>query len=401
MDFDVLVIGGGPAGSAAARRAATHGLSVALVDRAAFPREKVCGDGLIPDALTGLRELGLSSWVLPTASRSSGIQVFAPDGRRVRFSTDSACIARRELDDLLRLGAMEAGAQFIERHKVTAPILEGRTVAGAVFSQTPSGPPVEICAKVTILATGASAGPLDAFGVCRRPTPSATAARMYVEVDPATAAEVGDDLLISYDAATLPGYGWIFPGPRGVFNVGFGYFYDARRRFAPVNLRVLLERFLRTFPAAVTLMRGARTITPLRGAPIRTAMQGADLARPGLLVAGDAAGLTYSLTGEGIGKALQSGMLAADLIAEYLPESAAASRIARAYPAELAERFGRRFRAYRTAQNWVSIPPLGNFLAARATRDGFVKRQIEALLADEGDPRALFSLRGMLRAVLS
>ncbi|HSC27847.1 MAG TPA: geranylgeranyl reductase family protein [Vicinamibacterales bacterium] len=398
MRFDVLVIGAGPAGAAAARRAASRGLSVALVDRADFPRDKVCGDALIPDALSALAELGMSS-ILAAGSRSAGLRVFAPDGTGVALAAESVCVPRRELDEALRTGAVEAGATFLPRHTLEAPLVNGEAVTGARFVQTGTGARVELRARATVLATGGSAGPLECFGVCRRSTPSATAGRIYVEVDPATSAGL-TDLLISYDAAICPGYGWIFPGPRHTFNVGVGFFYDSRRRPNPANLRILLDRFLGTFPPAAALMRGARSISPLRGAPLRTAMTGADLARPGLLVAGDAAGLTYSLTGEGIGKAMQSGILAADVIAANPGDShGAATRIAAAYAVELTARFGARFRAYRTAQGWVTSHAVGNLLARRANRGRFVRQQLEALIAENGDPRALFSLGGLARAL--
>ena len=121
--------------------------------------------------------------------------------------------------------------------------------------------------------------------------------------------------MISYDRTICPGYGWIFPGPDHIFNVGIGYFYDGKRPLPDRNVRTLLDRFLTHFPPARTLMQHGQPLTPLKGAPLRTRLNGAQLARPGLMVIGEAAGTTYSFTGEGIGKAMASGLLAAEVIA--------------------------------------------------------------------------------------
>src|SRR5919199_1670186 len=99
MHHDVLVIGAGPAGAAAARRLAQHGLDVALVDRSEFPRDKVCGDALIPDALRALEQLSLKTRVLHDALSLHGVRVYAPNRTSVTLSGECACITRTVLDD--------------------------------------------------------------------------------------------------------------------------------------------------------------------------------------------------------------------------------------------------------------------------------------------------------------
>src|SRR5687767_6434378 len=131
--FDVLVIGAGPAGAAAARRAALSGLSVALVDRSEFPRDKVCGDALIPDALHALTNLGMLERVVPVSLQSSGVRVYAPNGMSVALSGRSACVPRRLLDETLQAGALEAGATFRAPLKVVAPLIQGQTIVGGRF----------------------------------------------------------------------------------------------------------------------------------------------------------------------------------------------------------------------------------------------------------------------------
>ena len=295
---------------------------------------------------------------------------------------------------------MEAGARFTAPLRVEAGIESDGVVRGARFVDPRSGEVVTIRSRLTLLATGAAAGALKAFGVCERQRASAMAARVYYEV-PAGLAERGDGLCISYDRAICPGYGWIFPGPNLVWNVGVGFFYDGRSAPPVTNVRRLFERFAETFPLARDIVRHGRPLGPLKGAPLRTGLSGATLSRPGLLVIGEAAGLTYSFSGEGIGKAMASGILAAEIAREASGGDLAGASIGEAYTSRLRLECGARFRAYRLAQDWLSRPRFADFLAWRASRSTFVRAQLEAMLNETGDPRALFSPIGLLRALLS
>ena len=396
IHVDVLIIGAGPAGSAAAVGLARAGFEVLMVDRSAFPREKVCGDALIPDALRALEHLAVKQAVLRRSRALDGVRVYAPDGHFVDISGDCACIPRNTFDEVLRGQAVNAGAQFISGYEVAHPLLDADTVVGAQFRNGRHG--LRVNASVTLLATGAAAGPLERFGVCDRVTPSATAARVYVRTDEDFARPFRH-LCISYDAAICPGYGWIFPVDSATFNVGVGYFYDCATAPPEKNIRRLFERFARTFPPAVDIMAHATSISELRGAPLRTALAGSALSRPGLLVVGEAAGLTYSFTGEGIGKALESGILASEVITGCEAHRDGRPRaIADAYATGIRETFGARFRAYQSAQDWLASPLLANLLAWRARKSPFMRRQLSGVFQETTNPRQLFSTAGILRS---
>ena len=402
MRVDTLVIGAGPAGSAAAISLARAGRDVLMVDRAAFPRDQVCGDALIPDALKALDRLGLRADVLRRSRVLDGVRVHAPGGQFVDVSGDCACIPRVVFDELLRSAAMNAGARFSPNVDVRGALVEDGRVTGADLGTS------KVRADVTLLATGAAAEPLKRFGVCHRITPSATAARIYVRTDEVFARQARH-LCISYDAAICPGYGWIFPGPEATFNVGVGCFYDGEAGLKArlydrklydrklydrkLNLRELLRRFLDTFQPAADVMRHAIHVTELKGAPLRTALRGAALSRPGLLVVGEAAGLTYSFSGEGIGKALESGIIAAEAILH--------GESADQYAARIRAAFSPRFRAYKLAQDWLARPTVANVLARRARKSPFVRRELSGLFQETADPRRLFSAAGMLRSFIS
>ncbi|HTT11448.1 MAG TPA: geranylgeranyl reductase family protein [Burkholderiaceae bacterium] len=399
LETDVLVIGAGPAGSAAARTAAQLGSRVVLVDRHRFPRDKVCGDALIPDALEALARLGLNARVLAEARPLGSLRIYAPNGRCVELYAQMGCLPRSRLDELMREGAEQAGATFLAPCALAQALDRDGVIAGATFEPAAGGAPITVRARLTLLATGAAAGPLLKFGVCERRPASAIAARVYVRAPQRFAVE-HDHLCISYDRHVCPGYGWLFPGPDGVFNVGVGYFDDTKARPPTTNIRRLFDRFVQTFAPARALLAVATPLTDLRGAPLRTALAGAHLSRPGLLVIGEAAGTTYSFSGEGIGKAIASGIVAGEIAARAPRDTQAAIDAARTYAACIRSDFAERFRAYKIAQGWLAYPAVLGFLARRAAAGGYVRQQLQALLTETGDPSELFSVAGLLKSCL-
>ena len=128
---DVLVIGAGPAGSAAAITLARAGLDVVLVDQHPFPRDKVCGDGLIPDAHHALRKLGVLDEVMALAQAAGFVGCIGPRGGRVDVPGVLAVLPRKELDLILCRAAVAAGARMFAPVRFMAPIEEGGVVVGA------------------------------------------------------------------------------------------------------------------------------------------------------------------------------------------------------------------------------------------------------------------------------
>jgi flavin-dependent dehydrogenase len=392
----VTIVGAGPSGAAAAACLARHGVPVTLVDKRTFPRDKTCGDGLIPDAISALRELGVLDEVLKHALKVPFVRLYAPDRAWVDVRGDVACLPREKLDELLVQNARSQGADFYSGCRFIAPVREKGRVVGIRYT-TRAGRERELRSQYTLLATGAAPEPLQAAGICLRKEPSGLALRAYFALPPELAAEMRY-FAMSVEQALCPGYGWIFAGPNNIFNVGVGLFFDTRRKLPTHNARDLWRLFLDRFEPARRIERTSKQLTPVRGAPFRTALRGARLTLPGLLVIGEAAGTTYSFTAEGIGKALQSGMLAASCIAGARANGDSPEEL---YERSLIGRFGAQFRAYKRAQDWLSFPIMSNFVVHRARKGGYVKRQLEGFLAETADPEDLFSLKGMAKAVLT
>lgn len=389
---EVLVVGAGPAGSACAQRLARAGFDVVLADQHDFPRDKVCGDGLIPDAHRALARLGVLDEVLASARSARHVGCVGPRGGRVEVPARLAVLPRRELDEITRRAALAAGARWLSPARFEAPLLDAdQRVAGASFTLA-GGVPHSLRARWTVLATGAASGPLSAAGLCERRAPSGIALRGYVKneamVDRVT------DLDVVWHRALRRGYGWIFPCAGGVFNVGVGVIGPA-----DVNLRELFDAFTRVHPPARELMACGMPLGPLKGAPLRCSLDGARWSRAGLLVAGEAAGSTYLFTGEGIGKALETGMLAAEAIGAGRDEGRDDAGVRARYEAALSA-LKPRFAEYEQANRINNHPWLADLLVWRASRSDSILDRLSGVLEETHDPGHLVTARGVLRLFL-
>jgi flavin-dependent dehydrogenase len=349
---------------------------------------------LISDALRALETLDLFDRVAADVVEASELWVYVPSGLHVPLKGRFACVPRERLDAVLLEGAIEAGAQFISGLTALGAIEADGQVRGARFRAADDE--VTIAAPIVLLATGANATALTAFGFDVPKKPSAVAGRAYFQAPPEIAARFRH-LTIAYDRDWCPGYGWIFPSPGNRFNIGVGLF-PSTRETRP--LRHFWDAFRTQFPPAAAIIAASTQLTEFRGAPLRTGLTCTQFGRPGLLAIGEAASLTYPATGEGIGKAMESALLAANLIVGSDVSQSAAESLHVAYGAEFRRRFSPRYRAYQVAQAWAAHAVVINLLAARASRGRFARAELEALIAETGDARVLFSVKGLVSALL-
>ncbi len=382
---DVLVVGAGPAGSAAAITLARAGLDVVLVDHHAFPRDKVCGDGLIPDAHRALRRLGVLDEVMAQAQPVTHAGLVASRGGRVDVPGTLAVLPRRELDDIVCRAAVRAGARMHAPVRFVAPLEVQGVVVGARLAHGQATR--EIRCRWLLLATGAVPQALIAAGMALRQSPSGVALRGYLQHESMQGRI--DKLEVVWHRAVAPGYGWIFPCRDGVFNIGVGVF-DGR----DTNLRSLFEAFTHIYPNARDLVAGGRWIGPLKGAPLRTSLEGARFSRPGLLVTGEAAGSTYAFTGEGIGKAMETGMLAAEALLAGRGRDDAGVRAD--YEAHLAA-LKPRFDLYERANAVNHHPWLADLVIWRGRRSPRVLRRMSGVLDETSNPGQLLTAKGFYR----
>lgn len=353
-EAQVIVVGAGPAGSAAAAHLARAGVDVLLLEKSGFPREKVCGDGLTPRAVRQLVRMGVDIGA-PGWMRNKGMR-WVCEGREVELDWPrlgshpdfGLTRSRHDFDDLLAAHARAAGARLRTRVKVTAPLCDrAGSIIGVAASHGPGGDPVHYRAPLVVAADGASARTALALGLERDTAlPVAKAARRYYRSEARTHdpyLELWADLRCPGTGLDLPGYGWVFPLGDGRINVGLGALPRRGRR--PVDLRAALEHWLPRLPAHWGVHEDSAD-SPLRSAPLPMGLNRRPQYRRGLLLVGDSAGMVSPWSGEGIAQALEAGEVAAETIALALarPTGARREHALQQYPAEIRRRWGRYYR---------------------------------------------------------
>jgi flavin-dependent dehydrogenase len=282
-----------------------------------------------------------------------------------------------------------------------------------------SGAVREIRARWVVLATGAVPQALIAAQMCNRRTPSGVALRGYVKNEAMTSHLT--ELEVVWHPKLKPGYGWVFPCGQGVFNIGVGVAHShakgtrspwrawwGRKDMGEVNLREMLSTFKSIYPKAGELVRGGQWLleakgsqtcderSALKGAPLRCSLEGAQVARPGLLVTGEAAGSTYAFTGEGIGKALETGILAAQLLIKARAQSWTQAQVVDAWPEQL-HALKPRYVVYEKANTVNAHPWLVDLLVWSANRSPRRLQRMSGVLEETHLPSNLVNIKSWMR----
>ena len=321
MSYDLVVAGGGPAGAAAAWRAATAGARVLVCDKARFPRDKPCGDGLTPRAVASIGALGLDN-ELKKFNRVEKLRVHGA-GRTLTFDWPRSdafpdhgyVVARTDLDEMLLRHAQDAGAEVREETAVRSPIVEDGIVRGLVVRS--NGIDEQVRAPVVIAADGASSPVSRALGmVMDAKRPMGLAVRAHFDaLRPAADDGVIESYLELRDGdALLPGYGWIFPMGSPRINVGVGIL-STYKGWRDVNTAHLMEAFMRALPASWELpdISALRASGQLKGWRLPMGFGVRPPWRPGAIACGDAAGVVNPFNGEGISEAVESGVVGVEV----------------------------------------------------------------------------------------
>jgi geranylgeranyl reductase family protein len=386
--WDVAIAGAGPAGAIAAIHLAERGHRVLLLDKDSFPRDKVCGDGLIADSIRCLKRASLYEEVRRLGYETGIGSVFSPS--RIEFDVPGhfLTLKRLLLDNLIVQRAISSGATLLKAKVTRVLARPDRTVLFEAMGSTEAAR-----AKIALIATGASLDLASDLDLITQPGPDAVALRCYVR----SSFNI-DRLIISYDRTIAPGYAWIFPLGGGEYNVGCGIRYRESDG-ARVNLRRAFNLFIEGFPLAVELMKQARSITPLRGAMLRCALKGSIPLGPGnIMVIGETIGATFPFTGEGIGKAMETGEIAADISHRAL--TTGDYSCLGEFPARIERELKPKYSGYLLAEDWLSKPWLNDFMARRIRRSRYLQESIAGIINETADPRAAFSIRGLLRSLM-
>jgi len=341
---DVVIVGAGPGGSAAAYYLARQGLDVLLLDKSDFPRDKTCGDGLTPRALYVLEDMGVLEEVAGFAWRINGLELHAARGEVMRapipekdgYPNHLLIAPRLRLDDTIRRRALAAGASFHGSVRVTGVEREnGHVVVRGIQGGKSRAYP----GRVVILAVGANLRLLQRLGLLKRTPRMILAARAYYE----GMNGLTDRVQAHFENVPLPGYGWVFPLSETSANVGVG-FWQSRVpwRKLPASGGVAMNDFLCNGKLRA-MMNGAEAVGPVKGFPLRIDFASAPTYSDGVLLVGEAAGLVSPLTGEGIDFALESGKMAAEFLLGAFQRGDLSTRVLAGYDKLLRDRFQRLF----------------------------------------------------------
>jgi flavin-dependent dehydrogenase len=311
-----------------------------------------------------------------------------------------AVISRFVLDEILLKAAIRQGVVFQSGlcfEGLSRRPNQGQVVDGAWFRQ--AGKRILIPAKQIVIATGASSFALQAAAVEHRRAPSAVAMRAIIR-HPSMGEQI-NGLQVIWHRALSPGYAWLFPMQDQTYNLGVGVF-DVAKNWPQhkVNLRQLFDHLIDVNPMIARLLKEGEIIGPLKGAPLRSGLTGALPGQDGVLVCGEAIGSTYGLTGEGIGKAMETGLMAA----ESIVASGAQQAHGRASPGLRYERalasLRSRYAQYEKANRINRRPWLAEILIRLASCSPGLRFQASEVLNERRSPEDLVTMSGILSLLL-
>lgn len=398
----VLIVGAGPAGSAAAYYLAAAGIDVTVLEKTRFPREKVCGDGLTPRAVRELQLLGLPHDG-PEWQRTEGLRLLARE-RKVEvpwgalggeFPDYGLTRTRWGFDEELADHARAAGSTILEGHSVTEALTDdtGRVVGvrAALLDENgrKTGQVQDFPADVVLAADGNSTRTALSLGIAKRDDrPLGVAVRTYY-----TSPRHQENWMEGWLELTgpdprrpLPGYGWVFGVGDGTCNVGLGIL-NSSKEFGRLDYRQVLQQWVATMPAEWQF-DPEHQVGQIRGAALPMGFNRTPHYRPGLLLLGDAGGMVSPFNGEGISYAMESARYAAELLvsAAALPSRSVLDAGMLRYQERLRGLWGRHFTLGRGFAELIGHPAVMSLALRTGMPLPFLMRFVVRLMANLTDP---------------
>ncbi len=352
MRADVVVVGAGPAGASTAYHLAALGVDVLVLEKAEFPRDKICGDGLTPAAVHELILMGVDT---STWNRNRGLTVLGGGHTITLDWPDQKSLpgygmtrARKDLDHALIRRAVDAGARLVEGATVTGAIQDGTGRVVGVTAKLGKGAAareIEVRGALVADCGGVAARLSTSLGLEKKTKrPMGVAARAYFR-SPRGDEEFMESHLELWSGKPgasdlLPGYGWIFPMGDGIVNVGLGSVASTANA-TQLPYKKVFEQWTANVPAEWGFTP-ENQLGPLRSAALPMSFNRSPHYACGLVLVGDAGGMVSPFNGEGIAPALKAGRFAADCIAQALSRgtSAGVDRAMGEYPELLREEWG-------------------------------------------------------------
>jgi menaquinone-9 beta-reductase len=378
-NFDVVIVGAGPAGAACAIKLAGSGLSVALVDKAVFPRDKICGDALNIDVVNQLAlmdaKLADEFAKLAAKTASYGINIFSAkyDSFAIplyhnKVKSCGYVIKRYEFDNFLyQYAKAQPGIKCFENCTVQSIVPTGNGVSIIADS-------MQLQAKIVVGADGAHS--IVAKKLAQQKVEKqhySAGLRQYYQ---GVTGFHNDNLIeLHFLKETVPGYFWIFPLPNGGANVGIGM-NSAEVAKKKLNLRQLMQTLIAEHPQLKERFRNAEPLETVKGYGLPLGGKKRPLSGDNFLLVGDAAALIDPLSGEGIGNAVRSGRIAAQHIINCAAADDFSASFNKAYDKMIYEKMWHEFRVSRLLMKIARRPWLTSLIIRRANTVSFIRHQL-------------------------
>ena len=418
---DVVVVGGGPSGSACAYWLADAGWDVVLVEKKHFPREKTCGDGLTPRSVRQLNDMGLAG-ALAGAHRFDGLRACAY-GRTIEmawpehpsFPSYGYVITRHDLDQLVAERATKAGATVWEGAEAIGPILDPATAgtvgragagpevlpscAGANVLDRDAGRTQAVRGRYVVVADGANSRFGRALGTSRdRNYPLGMALRGYFRSPRHDDPFIESHLDIRDSSGeVVPGYGWVFPLGDGRVNAGVGLL-TVEGRWKGVNTSHLMDAFIDWAPASWGLSTST-LCGPPTGGKLPMGLSVHPRIGPNVLAIGDAAGTVNPFNGEGIAYGYETGRLAAACVARALSGEGVHALVD--YESQLQAAYGFYFKIAREFVRLISRPELMRLCVQTGMHSTSIMGWLMRIMANLLNPEELGPAEVAYRALLT
>ncbi len=382
MPYDAIILGGGPAGSVAAMYLKKLGKNVLLLDKAPFPRDKVCGDAQGRKAARIMKELGIyEGYERLPGQKIYGITLSSPNGTTVHLDVAQRnepapgyVHTRMVFDNFL---FQEASKRVdIRLFNATDLIIEKGYVKG-VIGTNEKGQREEIRANLILAADGANSMVAIKLGLNKNPDDHhIVALRAYYK----NVGGMSDRIEIHLIKDLLPGYFWIFPLPNGDANVGLGMIKKDMKK-KNVDLRKSIVQQIEENPLFKERFKNARLSGQIVGWNLPVASFHRKCHSNGVMLLGDAASLIDPLSGEGVGNAMISGRIAAHVAAEAMQTSDFSEKFLKKYDKELWKEIGDEIKtSYRVQRLGKRFPNLIDKLLVKANEDEDFRKRVEKLL---------------------
>jgi len=403
-DYDAIIVGGGPAGSTAALYAQREGLEVLLLDKKHFPRDKVCGDAISGKSIDYLRELKLLDKLEQSPNAIIHNFVFSsPNHRsiRVNFSNGHGAkeelygfVCRRTIFDNILFQEAKKKLDAREGYFVKDVLTENGRVYG-VKCEADNGEITTFTGKIIVGADGYSSIVARKMNLYDRdPRHWLVATRAYYK----GVTDLDDSIEIHYVEDTLPGYFWIFPADDGLANVGLGMIYKSLKK---KGIRIRNAHIAATeSPFFRERFANAEMVGDIQGWNLPAGSKRRTIHGDGFILLGDAAGLIDPFSGEGIGNAMCSGNIAAQVMAEACKREDYGAQSLSDYPRRLWKTIGPELKMYTRLQRAALFRPLINLVVGRAAENREVLRWIEDMIKGTVSKSELLSPLTYLKLLL-